>query len=294
MEKIFKGVGTALLTPFDENGEIDFPCLKKFISWQIESKINFLVPCGTTGETVTFSDEEYCQVIKTTVSVAKGKLKVLAGAGSNSTSNTIKFCNLAEKNGADGLLVVTPYYNKPTQTGLKLHFEAVAKEVSIPIILYNVPGRTGVNLLPETVLELAQNPKITGIKEASGKLEQAMEIIKNMPENFVLLSGDDVLTLPVIACGGEGVISVASNVIPKEFSELVRLALDGNFHEAQKIHFRFLNLMNLNFIESNPIPAKCFLSLLGKMPENYRLPLTKISEKNKLILEKELKTLSLK
>lgn len=293
MQNNFNGVGTALVTPFSDDGSIDFKTLEQLTNWQIESGVDFLVPCGTTGETVNFSDAEYEKVIQTVVRTANGRVKVLVGSGSNSTQKTIHFSQIAEKNGANGILVVTPYYNKPTQDGLLSHFETVASNVNLPIILYNVPGRTGVNLQPATTLRLAKIPKIIGVKEASGNLSQIMEISSQKPKDFVLLSGDDALSLAIISCGGNGVISVASNVFPKEFTKLVHLALEGKIVEAQKLQFKFLKLMELLFIESNPIPAKTCLALLGKISENFRLPLVKISDSNKILLSNELINLNL-
>ncbi len=293
MKNIFCGVGTALVTPFLNDGSIDYESLKQLVAWQIESGIDFLVPCGTTGETVNFSDAEYEKVIQTVVKEAEGKVKVLVGSGSNSTQKTIHYSKIAENNGANGILVVTPYYNKPTQNGLISHFETVASNVDLPIILYNVPGRTGVNLHSSTTLHLAQNPQIIGVKEASGNLLQIMEINSQKPKDFVLLSGDDALTLAITSCGGNGVISVASNVFPKEFAKLVHLALEGKTHEAQELQFKFLKLIDLLFIESNPIPVKTSLALMGKLSENFRLPLVKMSDSNKILLSNELINLNL-
>lgn len=293
MKNEFFGVGTALITPFLDDGSIDFESLKSLVSWQIESGVDFLVPCGTTGETVNFSDSEYEKVIQTVVKIANGKVKVLVGSGSNSTAKTIHYSKIAEKNGADAILVVTPYYNKPTQNGLISHFETVASNVNLPIILYNVPGRTGVNLLPSTTLKLAEKSQIIGVKEASGNLSQIMEITSQKPNDFVLLSGDDSLTLAITSCGGNGVISVASNVFPKEFTKLVHLALEGKFSQAKELQFKFLRLMNLLFIESNPIPVKTCLALMGKISENFRLPLVKLNDSNRILLSNELINLNL-
>ncbi|KAA3595892.1 MAG: 4-hydroxy-tetrahydrodipicolinate synthase [Calditrichaeota bacterium] len=293
MKNEFCGVGTALITPFFDDGSIDYKTLEKLVCWQIESGVDFLVPCGTTGETVNFSDSEYEKVIQTVVKSANRKAKILVGSGSNSTQKTIHYSQIAAKSGADAILVVTPYYNKPTQNGLIAHFETVATNVDLPIILYNVPGRTGVNLQPSTTLQLSQNPKIIGVKEASGNLSQIMEIVSQKPKDFVLLSGDDSLTLAITACGGNGVISVASNVFPKEFAKLVHFAIDGKIPEAQELQYRFLKLMDLLFIESNPIPAKTCLVLMDKISENFRLPLVKMSDSNKILLSNELINLNL-
>lgn len=289
--KKFQGAITALITPFDENGKVDVPALQKLVAFQIKGNINGIVPCGTTGEAVTLDLDEYKLVVETVVREARGRVPVIAGAGSNDTQKAIKFSQIAEKTGADALLHVTPYYNKPTPSGLVAHFKAIAESVDLPIILYNVPGRTGLNVSAETTLRVAKEvPSVVGVKEASGNLGQMMEIIKGAAKDFAVLSGDDALTLPLMGAGGVGIISVASNEIPKEMTDLVQAALAGDFKKAQKLHYEWLDLMNINFIESNPIPVKTALAAMGKVKEVFRLPLTSMEEKNKEKLIEVLKS----
>lgn len=288
--KKFTGAITALVTPFEEDGKVDVPALKELVRFQIKGHIDGIVPCGTTGEAVTMDSDEYRLVMETVVKETrfwtsqndKRKVPVIAGAGSNDTQKAIKSSQIAKEAGADALLHVTPYYNKPTPKGLLAHFKAIAKAVNLPIILYNVPGRTGFNVTAETTLRIAKEvPSVVGVKEASGNLGQMMEIVKGASKNFAVLSGDDALTLPLMGAGGVGIISVASNEIPKEMADLARAALEGNFQKARKIHYEWLDLMNINFIESNPIPVKTALALMGKIKEVFRLPLISMEEKNK-------------
>lgn len=289
--KKFQGAITALITPFDENGKIDVPALQKLVEFQIKGNINGIVPCGTTGEAVTLDLDEYKLVVETVVKEARGLVPVIAGAGSNDTKKAIKLSLIAKQVGADALLHVTPYYNKPTPKGLVAHFKAIAGIVDLPIILYNVPGRTGSNVTAETTLKVAKEvPSVVGVKEASGNLGQMMEIIKGASKDFAVLSGDDALTLPLMGAGGVGIISVASNEIPKEMTDLAQAALAGDFKKAQKLHYEWLDLMNINFIESNPIPVKTALALMGKVKEVFRLPLTSMEEKNKEKLIEVLKS----
>ncbi|QQG40977.1 MAG: 4-hydroxy-tetrahydrodipicolinate synthase [Candidatus Levyibacteriota bacterium] len=289
MKKLI-GAITALVTPFTENGKVDIAALRKLVRFQIESGISGLVPCGSTGEAATLSEEEYQLVISTVVKEVKGKVPVVAGAGSNDTVKAIKNSKIAKKAGADMLLHVTPYYNKPTPAGLLAHFKTIANAVDMPIILYNVPGRTGSNITAATTLDIAKKvDHVIGVKEASGNINQMMEIVKGAPSHFSILSGDDALTLPLIAVGGQGIISVVANETPKEFSDMVNFALNGNFEKAKNLHYKLLDLMNVNFIESNPIPVKTALALMGKIKEVYRLPLTKISDKNKEVVANVLK-----
>lgn len=288
-----KGCGTALVTPFTTDGKVDFEAYKQFIQWQIESGIDFLVPCGTTGESVTLSEDEYLQVIRTCVETASGTVPVVAGAGTNNTEHAIHMAQGAEQAGADAILSVTPYYNKPTQKGIFRHFQAIAQAISIPVIFYNVAGRTGTNITTETQHRLAGEPGILGVKEASGSIDQIMEVLAGRPSDFLVLSGDDSIAFAVAALGGEGVISVASNLIPGEMSRLISLIVQQRLEEARTLHFRYLNLMNLNFVESNPIPVKYALSQMGRMEEVYRLPLCSMAENNKIKMDRELEKVEL-
>lgn len=295
MKKInLKGAITAIVTPFKKNGAFDSKAMKRLVRFQLDGDIDGIVVCGSTGEAATLNDTEYAAVVKTVADEVKGRIPVIAGAGSNDTAKAIKFSKIAKKMGVDALLHVTPFYNKPTPNGIVAHFKAIAKAVDLPIILYNVPGRTGSNVSPATVVRVAKEvPHVIAVKEASGSINQMGEIIKNAPEGFTVLSGDDSLTLPLMILGGKGCISVVSNEVPKEFSNLIRCALEGNWEEATKLHFKLLDLMNINFIESNPIPVKAALSLMGLIEENYRLPLTPMEDKNRPNLEKVLKGLKL-
>ena len=288
-----KGCGTALVTPFKSDTQLDLEAFRKLIRWQLDSGIHFLVPSGTTGESVTLNEEEYREVIRTCVETAAGAVPVVAGAGTNNTAQAIHLATIAQQEGADALLAVTPYYNKPTQEGLVLHFSKIAESISLPVVLYNVPGRTIINITAETALRLAQVDNIIALKEASGDLGQVMQILNRRPSDFVVLSGDDSLTLPIMAMGGEGIISVASNLIPAEMSQMVDLALSGKWDEAKKIHYRYLDLMELNFIESSPIPVKYALSRMGKLEEAYRLPLCPLSDPSKKVMDQELDELNL-
>ncbi len=288
-----KGCGTALVTPFKSSGEVDLDSCRDLVSWQIESGIRFLVPCGTTGESVTLAEKEYRQVIGTCVETVSGAVPVVAGAGTNNTDHAVELARLAEGEGADAILSVTPYYNKPTPEGLYHHFQKIADSVKIPVVLYNVPGRTSTNMLPETVFRLAAVDNIIGVKEASGNLAQIMDLLAGRPSGFRILSGDDQLALAVTCLGGEGLISVASNLIPSEMSRMIDLALKGQLQEAREIHYRYLSLMNLNFIESSPIPVKYALARMGRLEEVYRLPLYPMSDASKRKMDEELQKLEL-
>jgi 4-hydroxy-tetrahydrodipicolinate synthase len=270
---MFTGTGTALVTPFRTDGSLDESTLRSLVRRQIDAGINFLVPCGTTGESPTLTHAEHLRVVEITLEIAKGKVPVLAGAGGYNTAEVISLANELQKLGADGILSVTPYYNKPTQEGLFQHFKAIASAVNLPIILYSVQGRTGVNIEPSTVLRLSQIQNIVGIKEASGNISQMGAILNLVPTDFLVLSGDDSLTLPLISLGGRGLISVASNEIPAEMTRLVQSALSGDFAEARRLHFQYLSLMDINFIESNPIPVKAALAEMGLLQPVWRLPL---------------------
>ena len=270
-----RGCGTALVTPFHQDGAIDDTALRNLVAWQVESGIDFLVPCGTTGETPTLNHDEWLRVIDTTIEVVAGRVPIVAGATSNSTHEAVeKAKEVAARPGVDAILTASPYYNKPTQEGQYRHFKAIAEAVGDkPIILYNVPGRTGSNLEPATLARLAEIPNIIGVKEACGNMTQIAEAINSVPETFLVLSGDDAVTLPVIALGGVGVISVASNEIPHEMATMTRAALNNDWAAARSIHRKYLPLMQANFIESSPLPVKAVLAMMGKIEENYRLPL---------------------
>lgn len=273
-----KGCGTALITPFLSTGGLDEKALASLVRWQIEEGIHFLVPCGTTGESPTLKHDEHLAVVDITVKTAAGRIPVIAGAGGNDTAKVISLIADLKKLGVDGILSVSPYYNKPTPEGIYQHFRALAESTDLPIIVYNVPGRTGSNILPETILRLAQIPNIAGVKEASGDISQIGEICTKAPAKFRVLSGDDSLTLPVIALGGHGIISVASNEAPGMMSRFASACLDGKWEEARNWNRKLYPLMKINFVETSPIPVKAALSMMGKIQEVYRLPLVKISE----------------
>lgn len=282
-----RGCGTALVTPFKADGSIDEPALRSLVAWQVESRIDFLVPCGTTGETPTLSSEEWLRVIDITIEVASGRVPIVAGATSNATRDAVEKARaVASRKGVDAILTATPYYNKPTQEGQYQHFKAIAEAVDKPLILYNVPGRTGANLEPATLGRLAQIKNIAAVKEASGNLSQIADVFNAVSDDFLVFSGDDAVTLPVIALGGAGVISVASNEIPVEMGALTRAALANKWSDARYIHRKYLPLMQANFIESNPIPVKAVLAMMGRVEENYRLPLVPMKKDNRAKLEK--------
>ena len=290
---MFTGTGTALVTPFRPDGSLDEAALRSLVKRQIDAGINFLVPCGTTGESPTLTHAEHLRVVELTLEIAKGKVPVLAGAGGYNTAEVITLANELLQLGADGILSVTPYYNKPTQEGLFQHFKAIASAVNLPIILYSVQGRTGVNIEPSTVLRLSQIKNIVGIKEASGNISQMGAILNLVPKDFLVLSGDDSLTLPLIALGGRGLISVASNEIPAEMTRLVQSALSGEFVEARRLHFQYLSLMDINFVESNPIPVKAALAEMGLLQSVWRLPLVAPKPENLARIRAVLESLNL-
>jgi len=282
-----RGCGTALVTPFRKDGSIDEPALRSLVAWQVESGIDFLVPCGTTGETPTLSRDEWLRVIDVTIEVAGGRVPIVAGATSNSTRDAVeKAETVAAHRGVDAILTASPYYNKPTQEGQYLHFKAIAEAVEKPLILYNVPGRTGANLEPATLARLAQIPNVIAVKEASGNIGQIADVCNAVPESFLVFSGDDAVTLPIIALGGVGIISVAGNEIPHEMAELTRAALANQWDAARRLHRKYLGLMQANFIESNPIPVKAVLAMMGRIEEIYRLPLCPMKKENRARLEK--------
>lgn len=275
---MLQGCGTALVTPFTREGSVDEKALRGLVNWQITEGIDFLVPCGTTGEAATMTAEERARVVQIVVEEAKRRVAVLAGATSNDTRAAVDEAQRMRQAGADYILSATPYYNKPTQGGLERHFEAVAEAAERPIILYNVPGRTSVNLDAATALCLAGHPAIVGIKEASGNLGQIMEILAGRPQGFAVLSGDDALTLAMMALGGDGVISVVANEVPGPMAQLTQLLRHGDLASARSLHYRLLGLMNANFLESNPIPVKAALAIMGKIQNILRLPMTPLSE----------------
>ncbi|HVH60706.1 MAG TPA: 4-hydroxy-tetrahydrodipicolinate synthase [Candidatus Sulfotelmatobacter sp.] len=289
----FTGTGTALVTPFRQDGALDELALDGLIQRQIEAGIDFLVPCGTTGESPTLTREEHLRVVEIAVKLAKGKVPVLAGAGGYNTNEVIARARELAEVGVDGILSVTPYYNKPTQEGLYQHFGAIARAVPLPIILYSVQGRTGVNIDPATVKRLAGIENIVGIKEASGNISQMAAILNVVPEDFIVLSGDDAITLPLMALGGRGVISVVANEIPGEMNELTRLASSGDFAGAREIHRRYHPLMEINFIESNPIPVKAALAEMDLLEPVWRLPLVPPKAENRARIRAVLESLGL-
>lgn len=296
---LFRGTGTALVTPFKHKGTVDEVALRELVDFQIAGGVEALCPTGTTGESVTLSDDEQQLVVATVVDQAKGRVKVIAGAGSNSTSKAISLAKKMLEVSADGILSVAPYYNKPTQEGFYQHYAAIAEAIDAPIIMYNVPGRTASNIEAETTLRIAEEiPVVVGIKEASGNFGQIMEILRNRPDpdrsgGFGVWSGDDAITLPLMALGADGVVSVISNEVPKMFSQMVRLCLKGKFDKAAALHNKLLPLMNFNFVESNPIPVKAALAMMGMIEECYRLPLMPLSEKYRPKLKQILEELGL-
>jgi 4-hydroxy-tetrahydrodipicolinate synthase len=269
----FTGCGTALVTPFRHDGSLDEAGVSSLAKRQIDAGIHFLVPCGTTGESPTLAEDERTRVVELVVEQAKGRVPVLAGAGGYNTQEVIHAAKRMRRAGADGILSVTPYYNKPTPDGLVAHYRAIAEAIELPIILYNVPGRTGCNIDPATLVRLASIPNIAGVKEASGNMTQICEVCASVPDTFIVLSGDDALTLPLMAVGGRGIVSVASNEIPGEMSRLAELAANGDFATARQLHQRLMPLLQVNFIESNPIPVKSAMAMLGLLDETYRLPM---------------------
>lgn len=289
----FRGTGVALATPFDEDGAVDYDHLAAHVEAQIEGGVEFLVPCGTTGESATMTGGERRSVIAATVEAAGGRVPVMAGAGTNDTREAVAMARGAVEAGADAILSVSPYYNKPTQSGLYAHFEAIAAVLDVPLFVYNVPGRTASNIEAETILRLAAIDGIAGVKEASGDIDQVARIISDRPAGFLVLSGDDALTLPIVALGGDGVISVVANEAPAAMSDLVRAALAGDMAAARELHYRLLRLMNANFVETNPIPVKTALELMGRMPARFRLPLVPMSDRHRQVLRAALEAAGL-
>lgn len=283
MRSKFKGSLVAVVTPFTQDGDVDFETLSALIEWHIEKGTSGIVPCGTTGESPTLSHEEHEKVVECAVQTANGRVPVLAGAGSNSTDEALRLVRHAEKIGADGALVITPYYNKPTQEGLYAHFSTIANATSLPIVMYNVPGRTGISIKPDTVARLAEIPTIVGIKEASNSMEQASAILTKC--HIDLLSGEDSMTLPLMAIGGCGVISVVANIVPGKMAALTRAMSKGNLPAAEQLHHELFPLCKAMFIETNPIPVKAALAMMGKIEEKYRLPLVPMSEAHRASLK---------
>jgi len=283
------GAMTALVTPF-ENGRIDPRSLERLVDLQIEGGIGALVPCGTTGESATLSHEEHTEVVRLTVKAARGRVPVVAGTGSNSTAEAIRLTKEAKGAGADAALLISPYYNKPTQDGIFRHYEAVAAAGGLPIIMYNIPGRTGSKIEVETLARLAAVPNIAGVKDATGSLEHALETLRTCPPGFALYSGEDALTLPIIAVGGHGVISAVANLVPREMADLAAACLEGRLQEARKAQLRLLPLIYACFIETNPIPVKTALAMMGLCREEFRLPLSVMAGGTRARLRQALET----
>jgi 4-hydroxy-tetrahydrodipicolinate synthase len=290
---MFTGCGTALITPFSADGAIDEAALRRLVQRQIDAGINFLVPCGTTGESPTLSRREHLRVVELTLEVAKGKVPVLGGAGGYSTAEVIELAKELRHLGADGILSVTPYYNKPTQEGLYQHFKAIATAVPLPMVVYSVQGRTSVNVEPGTLKRLAEIENIVGVKEASGNISQMASVVHQVPESFNVLSGDDAITIPLVALGGRGIISVVSNQIPGEMTKLAQLAMAGDFAGARAKQRKWLPLMEVNFVESNPIPVKAAMAMMGLCEPVWRLPMTPPSAQNHSKIEAVLKAVGL-
>jgi 4-hydroxy-tetrahydrodipicolinate synthase len=287
------GCGTALVTPFKEDLSVDQDALRRLVEFQISEGIDFLVPCGTTGESATLSDQEQCLVAETVLQASQGRVYVIAGAGGNNTAHVIELARRYERLGVHGLLSVCPYYNKPTQEGLYRHFRAIAEAMALPIIVYNVPPRTSVNILPETVARLAEIPNIIGVKEASGDITQIAEVITKTPPGFKVFSGDDSITLPMMALGGAGVISVASNEAPGRMAALTRSCREGDWDLARRLNRELFPLMRANFIETSPGPVKAALAMMGRVKEVYRLPMVPVKDETRDKLRRVLVDLKL-
>jgi 4-hydroxy-tetrahydrodipicolinate synthase len=291
--KTFRGCGTALVTPFRTDGSLDEGTLRKLVRRQIEAGIDFLVPCGTTGESPTLTREEHLRVCAITVEEAKGKTPVMGGAGGYNTAEVVELAKELKHIGVDGLLSVTPYYNKPNPEGLYQHYKAIAAATPLPIVVYNIQGRTGINIEPATLKRLAEIDTIVGVKEASGNISQMATIAHLLPDDFVMLCGDDAITIPLIAAGGHGLISVASNEIPAEMTKLTQLALAGDFAGARAIQRKFFDLMSVNFTEPNPGPVKAAMAMMGLLEPVYRLPMVPVSEASRVKIEGVLKACGL-
>jgi len=290
---IFRGTTVALITPFTRDGQVDESRLRKLVDWHVAQGTDVILACGTTGESATLSHEEHHRVMDIVIDQAGKRVPVLCGAGSNATAEAVSLSQYAEEAGADGILSVGPYYNKPTQEGFYQHFKTIAESTSLPVIVYNVPGRTGSNISAETTLRLAEIPNIVGVKEASGNLSQIMHILRSRPDGFLVLSGDDSITFPLLALGGDGVISVVANEAPALLHDMVHSAFAGEWDKARELHNKLLPLMEFNFVETNPIPVKTAMSLMGMVEDNFRLPLVKMTETNKIRLKTLLQQLDL-
>ena len=289
-----RGCGTALVTPFKQDGSVDETALRHLVGWQVESGIDFLVPCGTTGETPTLTHDEWLRVVDITIEVANGRVPIMAGATSNNTREAVaKAKQISARPGVDFVLTATPYYNKPTQEGIYQHFKAIAEASEKPLMLYNIAGRTGTNIETATLLRLAEIPNIIAVKEASGNIGQIAEVCASVPEHFLVFSGDDAVTLAVIGLGGAGIVSVCSNEIPAEMTRMTRAALSNKWDTAREIFRKYLPLMNANFIESNPGPVKATLAMMGRIEEVYRLPLVPMNRETRAKLEKVVSELGL-
>ncbi len=290
---MFTGCGTAMVTPFRTDGSLDETTLRSLVRRQIEHGIDFLVPCGTTGESPTLTREEHLRVVAITIEESRGRVPVLAGAGGYNTHEVIELARQCERMGADGILSVTPYYNKPTQEGLYQHYKAIASAIKLPIVIYNIQGRTGINVEPVTMVRLAGIENIVGVKEASGNISQMAEILYRLPERFTVLSGDDAITLPLIALGGQGIISVVSNQIPRVMTELARFGNRGDFAAARELHRRYFPLMQVNFVEANPGPVKWAMHRMGLLEPVYRLPMVPPSAASQQKIEQVLESVGL-
>jgi len=293
MRQAFTGVGTALVTPFTKSAALDEAAVRRLGRRQIDAGIHFLCPCGTTGESPTLTDAEKLRIVEILVAEAGGRVPILAGAGGYNTKEVIELAREMEKRGASGFLSVTPYYNKPTQEGLYQHYKAIADSTALPIVVYNVPGRTGVNVEIATLARLAQIPNIVGVKEASGNVTQMVDVCRSVPDRFLVLSGDDALTLPLMSVGGRGIISVASNEIPAEMAQMVEAAERNDFAAARAVHDRIVALMQINFIEANPVPVKAAMAAMGLLEETYRLPMCPPKPESREKILKALKELNL-
>ncbi len=290
---MFTGCGTALVTPFQQDGKLDESTLRSLVRRQIQAGINFLVPCGTTGESPTLTRREHLRVVEITLEEAKGKVPVLGGAGGYNTHEVIELGRELKSLGCDGILSVTPYYNKPTQEGLYQHYKAIAQSVALPIVVYSVQGRTGVNVEPLTLKRLAEIDNIVGVKEASGNISQMAAVLQHVPERFAVLSGDDSITIPLIALGGKGIVSVVANEIPRQMTELAQLALSGDLAGARKVQREFFALMEVNFVESNPMPVKAAMAMMGLLEPVWRLPMVAPTAASHAKIEKVLESLGL-
>jgi 4-hydroxy-tetrahydrodipicolinate synthase len=293
IQPLFRGAMTALVTPFDRSGKVHEEHLKRLIEFQIAGGIDALVPCGTTGEASTLEYDEHFRVCELTTKIANKRAKVIIGGGSNNTHRAIELTRFSKKIGADAVLSVGPYYNKPSQEGHYQHFKAIAESADIPILIYNIPSRTGVNIEPDTLLRMAEIPNIVGVKEASGNLDQMMTILRDRPKGFAVLAGDDSFALPLISVGGDGCISVLSNQVPKQFTQMIHAALENRWDEAKQIHYQTYALMRANFLETNPVPVKAGLAMMGMIEEVYRLPLVPMQLRNRERLQLILRELKL-